>query len=103
MPRYRSWSRRGPCCRSDGSGRLAHDSQAHRVPKNISIIALPAKCPELNPGENIWQLMRYNWLSNRVFTSHDNIVDHCCEAWNKLIDQPWRIMTIGRRQWARGL
>ena len=23
-----------------------------------------------------------NWLSNRVFTSHDNIVDHCCEAWN---------------------
>ena len=40
--------------------------------------------------------------SNRVFTSHDNIVDHCCEAWNKLIDQPWHIMTIGRRKWARG-
>ena len=76
------------------SGKLA-------VPANISIIALPAKCPELNPVENIWQFMRDNWLSNRVFTSHDNIVDHCCEAWNKLIDQPWRIMTIGRRQWAR--
>jgi hypothetical protein len=30
------------------------------------------------------------------------IIDHCCEAWNKLIDQPWRIMTIGRRKWARG-
>ena len=43
-----------------------------------------------------------NWLSNRVFTSHDNIVDRCCEAWNKLVDQPWRIMTIGRRRWARG-
>jgi hypothetical protein len=42
------------------------------------------------------------WLSNRIFTSHDNIVDHCCEAWNKLVDQPWRIMTIGRRQWTRG-
>jgi hypothetical protein len=50
----------------------------------------------------IWQFMRDNWLSNRVFTSHDNIVDHCCEAWNKLIDQPWRIMIIGRRQWTRG-
>ena len=24
------------------------------VPGNISIIALPAKCPELNPVENIW-------------------------------------------------
>ena len=72
------------------------------VPANISIIALPAKCPELNPVENIWQFMRDNWLSNRVFTSHDNIIDHCCEASNRLIDQPWRIMTIGRRTWARG-
>ena len=73
------------------------------VPGNISIIALPAKCPELNPVENIWQFMRDNWLSNRVFTSHDDIVDHCCEAWNKLVDQPWRIMTIGHRKWAHRL
>jgi transposase len=80
---------------SPGDGKL-------EIPGNISIIALPAKCPELNPVENIWQFMRDNWLSNRVFTSYDNIVDHCCEAWNKLIDQPWRIMTIGRRNWARG-
>ena len=56
-----------------------------------------------SPVENIWQFMRDNWLSNRVFTSHDNIVDLCCEAWNKLIDQPWRIMTIGHRKWASGL
>jgi hypothetical protein len=32
--------------------------------------------------------MRDNWLSNRVFTSYANIVDHCCYAWNKLVDQP---------------
>jgi DDE superfamily endonuclease len=70
------------------------------VPANISIIALPAKCPELNPVENIWQFMRDNWLSNRVFTSYDNIIDHCCQAWNRLVDQPWRIMTTGRRTWA---
>jgi transposase len=70
------------------------------VPHNISIVALPPKCPELNPVENIWQFMRDNWLSNRIFTSHDNIVDHCSEAWNKLIDQPWHIMTIGHRKWA---
>ena len=71
------------------------------VPANISIIALPAKCPELNSVENVWQFMRDNWLSNRVFTSYDNIIDHCCDAWNKLADQPWHIMTIGRRNWAR--
>ena len=36
-------------------------------------------------------------LSNRIFKSFDDIVDHCCDAWNKLIDQPWRIMSIGMR------
>ena len=77
-----------------------HTTDKLDVPKN-RIVALPSKCPELNPVENIWQFMRDNWLSNRIFTSQDNIIDHCCKAWNKLVDQPWRIMTIGRRQWAR--
>ena len=70
------------------------------VPANITIVPLPPKCPELNPTENIWQFMRDNWLSNRVFKSYDDIVDHCCDAWNKLVDQPWRIMSIGLRDWA---
>ena len=68
------------------------------VPPNITLIPLPAKCPELNPQENVWQFMRDNWLSNRIFKSFDDIVDHCCDAWNKLIDQPWRIMSIGLRE-----
>ncbi|MBC7952138.1 MAG: IS630 family transposase, partial [Rhodospirillaceae bacterium] len=46
--------------------------------------------------------MLYNWLSYRVFTSYDTIVDLCCYAWNKLVDQPWTIMSIGLRQWAHG-
>ena len=51
-------------------------------------------------AENIWQFMRANWLSNRIFKSFDDIVDHCCYAWNTLIDQPWKIMSIARRDWA---
>jgi transposase len=58
------------------------------------------KAPELNPVENLWQFLRENWLSNRIFRSYDDILDHCCVAWNKLIDQPWRIMSIGLRDWA---
>ena len=72
------------------------------IPDTTSIIALPAKGPERNPVDNIWQFMRDNWLSSRVFTACDNIIDHCCEAWNGLVDKPWRIMTIGRRNRARG-
>jgi hypothetical protein len=46
------------------------------VPANITIIPLPPKSPELNPVENVWQYMRDNWLSNRIFKSYDDIVDH---------------------------
>jgi transposase len=71
------------------------------VPDNITILPLPPKCPELNPQENIWQYMRDNWLSTRIFTSYENLLDHCCYAWNKLVAQPWTIMSIGFRIWAQ--
>lgn len=58
------------------------------VPDNITNVPLPAKCPELNPQENIWQLMHDNWLSNRVFLNADDLVNHCCSAWNILEAQP---------------
>jgi hypothetical protein len=80
-----------------------HLSAKLDVPANITIVPLPPKSPELNPVENIWQFMRDNWLSNRVFQSYDDLVDHCCNAWNKLVDRPWHIMSIGLRQWANGL
>ena len=79
-----------------------HTSERLVVPANITIVKLPPKCPELNPVENVWQFMRGNWLSNRVFASYDNIVDHCCDAWNRLADQPWRGMSLGLREWASG-
>src|SRR5476651_2261744 len=79
-----------------------HMSMRLTVPHNITIIALPPKSPELNPVENIWQFMRDNWLSNRVFKSYDDLVDHCCEARSELVDQDRKIMSIGLRQWAHG-
>jgi transposase len=77
-----------------------HTSSKLAVPRNISLMPLPPKSPELNPTENVWQYLRDNFLSNRVFASTTDIVDHCCHAWNKLIDQPWTIMSIGLREWA---
>ena len=79
-----------------------HFSKGLVVPDNITLLPLPPKSPELNPVENIWQFMRDNWLSNRVFTSYNDIIDHCCFAWNRLIDEPWTIMSIGLRNWAHG-
>ena len=55
-----------------------------------------------DPVENVWQFLRDNCLSNRVFKGYEDIVAHCCAAWNDLIDQPWRIRSIGSRTWANG-
>jgi len=77
-----------------------HQSKRLVVPDNSTLVPLPAKAPELNPVENIWQYMRDNWISNRIFPSYRDILDHCCAAWNKLTDQPWLIMSIGLRDWA---
>ena len=79
-----------------------HTSSKLEVPHNITLMPLPPRSPELNPVENIWQFMRDNWLSNRVFQSYEDILDHCCHAWNNLVSQPDRIASIGTRKWAHG-
>ena len=65
-----------------------HMSAEVAVPPDITLAPLPPKCPELNVMENVRRLMRDNWLSNRVFPSGEAIVDHCCYAGNRLVDQP---------------
>lgn len=77
-----------------------HVSDKLIVPSNITLVPLPPKCPELNPIENVWQYMRANWLSDRIFDTYDDIVGCCADAWNKLVARPWTIMSIGMRDWA---
>jgi hypothetical protein len=70
------------------------------VPQNLTLIVLPSRAPELNPVENVWQFLRSNWLSNRVFESYEAIIDAACEAWRNLLTQPETITSIGLREWA---
>jgi len=77
-----------------------HMSPRLGVPDNITLMALPSKCPELNSAENVLHFMPDNWLSNRIFKPCEGILDHYCFAWNNIVDQAWRIMSIGLRDWA---
>jgi hypothetical protein len=58
-----------------------HQSKKLVVPDNITLVPLPSKAPELNPVENIWQYMRENWISNRIFASYSDIVRHITRCW----------------------
>ena len=78
------------------SGRLV-------MPPNITLIPLPAKCPEpRSAGKRLAVPARQLAPQTEFFKSYDDVVDHCCEACNNLVDQPWRIMSIGLRNWAHG-
>ena len=77
-----------------------HTTGELKFPDNLTPVLLPPRSPELNPTENVWQYLRQTYLSNRVFDSYDAIIDAACDAWNQLIDKPWKIMSIGMREWA---
>jgi transposase len=77
-----------------------HTTGNLNVPKNMTLIFLPSRAPELNPVENVWQYLRQTWLSNRVFETYGAILAAACEAWNNLISQPHVIASISMRDWA---
>ncbi len=83
----------------DGAG--WHDTPRLAVPANLTLLPLPPYAPELNPVENVWQYLRQNRLSHRVWEGYTAIVDSCCEAWNALMHEPGRIASITRRSWAK--
>jgi len=77
-----------------------HTTGRLSVPRNITLLLLPSRAPELNPVENVWQYMRANWLSNTVFETYDDIIEAACQAWNRLTALPAVITSIGMRDWA---
>lgn len=78
-----------------------HTTKKLRLAKNLSLLALPAASPELNPTEQVWQVLRDRYLANRCFESYDHIVEGCCEAWNAFTASIGAIRQLCSRDWAK--
>jgi len=50
-------------------GASSHKSKDLKTPDNLSLIPLPSYSPELNPAEQIWNILRRDYFANRVFDS----------------------------------
>lgn len=70
------------------------------VPENIRLLSLPPYSPELNPVEKVRDYLRQNKLCAPVWDTYDDILEACRDAWNRLIDGPDRIRSIGSRDLA---
>ena len=65
-----------------------------RAPANLSILYLLPYSPELNPQENIWQYLRQTYLSNKLFETHEDVVDARCKAWTAFLADVGRVNSI---------
>lgn len=52
-------------------GAPSHKGKELKVPRNIALAFLPSYSPELNPAEQIWNVLRRDYFANRVFDSLD--------------------------------
>lgn len=78
-----------------------HTTKKLRLPKNISFLPLPPASPELNPTEQVWQVLRDRYLANRCFKSYDHILESCCKAWNAFTSHAGAIRQLCSRAWAK--
>ena len=50
-------------------GAPSHKGKELEVPENIALVFLPSYSPELNPAEQLWNVLRRNYFANKVFDS----------------------------------
>src|SRR5712672_3392635 len=75
-----------------------HLSTRLLVPANITIILLPPKCPELNPVRLAVHARQLALQPHLQILRRSRRPLLC--GLEQAPDQPWRIMSIGLRQWA---
>jgi putative transposase len=81
----------------DGAGwHVSHDLA---VPANITLVVLPPYSPELNPVERVWLYLRERFLSLRLLHSTEEIIDACCDAWNRLVAEHGRLRSLCAYPW----
>jgi hypothetical protein len=74
-----------------------------RVPSSMKLLFLPPYSPELNPIEHLWDHIRENYFSNRVFTSLDHVENTLIEAISSLSSNPNTVSSMTSFDWLNTL
>lgn len=60
-----------------------HKAKSLVIPANIALIFLPPYCPELNPAENIWAILKRKF-TNKLYNTLDEVSEFITIATNTL-------------------
>ena len=82
----------------DGAG--AHRAMAKEMPEKMTSVLLPAYCPELNPVEGVWRMLRKK-LANRVFDTLKQLEAAVIEALKAFWQHPEVLISLTAFPWWR--
>jgi hypothetical protein len=69
------------------------------VPVNLRLYPLPARRPELNPTEHLWEEWREKWLGHRLFDSQDAVDQQIERGLAALEKDPERVASLAGFHW----
>jgi transposase len=99
--RSRNWRRKAGIEFSDHAE--WHTAAGLQIPPTIHLLRLPPYSPELNPVEHIWDHLRENYISNRIFGSLDAVVNQVCVGLRNLHRQPDLVRSMTCFDWIKTL
>ena len=85
----------------DGAG--WHHAHELRIPDSLRLLFLPPYSPELNPVELLWDHLRENHISNRVFDTLSEVEEALCHGLSYLINNPDIVHSMTNFPWLNTL
>lgn len=80
-------------------GAPCHSPGVLAIPEHVEVVTLPAKSPQLNPQENVWDDMREKFFQNIVFDSMKAVETRLIEACTFYETHPEIIHSITGWKW----
>jgi transposase len=69
-----------------------HKAKSLLIPENMALVFLPPYSPELNPAENIWEVLKRDF-TNKLHKSLDELSDFIVKETTKLSNQVVKSIT----------
>jgi transposase len=83
----------------DGAG--WHKAGDLIVPAQMRLEWLPARSPELNPVEHVWEELREKWFGNRLFDEQAAVDRQVAAGLASLEKDPQRVASLAGFQWVQ--
>jgi DDE superfamily endonuclease len=81
----------------DGAG--SHTANDLSLPANIRILTLPPYSPELNPAEQLWDLIRERRFANKAYDTLDDVENELADELHTLEQDHTTIQSLTNHPW----